>query len=332
MTEPVVIGLLVLGASCTAEPEPRAQAAPSRVDTCAPAPASPESRPDAARPDGEEPMERWYFLYSCDLPYGSVDVTVFPAGESVARLNVNLGQRQEIGEYRLTLPPERIEPLRAAIRNSRYTEFPEPEPALPGTPFVFMAEGTEGSDPDTSRSFPLANLPESLRPVMAVMGEVIEEIRTGPYRVISGEAAFAQPELRTGDDIVIDIVLRNTGAQPVEIVNPAGALTDEEIGLLLRIARNRPDDQLRDGDVAAVEFARDSVRVAPRPGGEFEQAGSTIVLNAGEELRLRAVKTVLLTAGSYKAVLTFQNESENIDPEQGAPGSLTLTLGTVTIR
>jgi hypothetical protein len=330
--EPAIIGMLMLGASCTSGPPLRTASAAPRGDACVPAPDTSSLRPDPVRPRGEEPMERWYFLYSCDLPFGSVVVTVFPAGESSVRLTVNLGAREEIGEYRRALPPEQVEPLRAALRDSRWSELPEPQPAMPGTPFVFMAEGMEGAPPGTRKSFPLADLPEQVLPVMKAMGPVIDAIREGAHRVLAGSAGFAQPEYGVGDDVVLDIALRNAGAMPVEIVNPAGALADEEVGLLLRIARDRPDEELRDDDVAAVEFARDSVRLAPRPGVEFEQPSTTVVLGTGEELRLRATKKVLLPAGRYKAVLTFANQREGIAAQQGAPGSLTLDLGTVTIR
>lgn len=335
---PIAVGILVIGVSCSGAPAPAPPVAaappepPQSGDACVSAPTVTYPGTDSVQMRGEEPMERWYFLYSCDLPFGSVVVTVFPDGESSARLSVNLGERQEIGEYRRALTAADVEPLRAALRESGYADLPEAAPAPPGTPFVFLAEGSEGSPPVRHRSFPLNELPEPIMPVMNAMRPVIDAIREGPYRVVAGNASFVQPEYASGDDLVIDITLRNNGTTPVEIVNPAGALTNEDVGLLLRIARDKPDAELTDDDVAAVEFARDSVRLAPRPGVEFEQPGATIVLGTGEELRLRATKRLMLTAGRYKAVVTFQNRSDRIDQEAGAPGSLTLELGTVTIR
>lgn len=274
--------------------------------------------------------QEWYMVYALDIPFGFLSLTVFPPEESRLQVTANLGSRQEIGDYRHRLPAERVTAVREALRAADYQSLPAPAPAEPGTPFVVIGEGVEGSLPE-DRSFPLGALPVALDPVMRLMGEVVEEMREHPYRVVEGAAAPESAELVQGEPVAFVITLRNIGTVRLEASNPAGATEGGEVGLRLRIARDVPADALEDADVHELELAPADVRQLPPTGEAARKPAVTQVLAPGEELRLRVQKSLLLPPGAYRAAVTYVSDPGEVESDQFVAGTLTMDLGTFTV-
>jgi hypothetical protein len=274
----------------------------------------------------------WYLVFVCDIPRGSVTATIFPPEESIVRVTANLGSKQEVGEYRHKLPSERGEALRAALRRSDYASLPQPGPATPGSLRVFIGEGVPGALPTTQGRFPSHDIPPALLPFMQAVGAAIEEIREHPYRVLAAQATFEQPEVTPDADVVILLTLRARGKVPAELFNPAGALEDDRVGLILRIAADKPSDQLQDDDVAQFELGRADVVPIPRPGARWEEPATKIELRPEDEMRVRLTKKLRLRPGRYNVVIIFTSVLRDIDPERGVEGTLTINPGTLTVR
>ena len=274
-------------------------------------------------PDGN-----WYIIFNRDIPLGAVAVTVTPAEASRLTLSANLGAKQEIGHYRQELPAKRLAEIRSTVRASNYKALPEPAPAPPSMPFVFLGEGSVGAPPaqNDSRSFPADPLPSALEPVVTLMRGVVDEIREHPWRVVSGEAVTTQPQMAANEGLTLIVRIKNIGTAPLLLANPAGALTDATVGLSLRIARDKPDDELQDDDVAQLEFARGAVRQVPPPGEQLEKPGLTLELEPGEELRLQLMRNVVLRPGRYRAVLTYHSQIDDADPERSVEGALLMAV------
>jgi len=275
-------------------------------------------------------MEPWYGVYNHDLGAGFVALTLFPKGDSTVMLTCNLGEKQEIGHYQHKVSLEVAQNTRNILQQAGYKTLPPPPPLPPETASITIGEGVEGSMPE-NHVFPLGTLPQVLTPVMDEMSRRIEEIRLHPLRVLQGSAAWEAAQFESGGDISFVITFRNIGTMPIEITNPGGASEDDQVRLFLAVAKDKPDDQISEEDVADVEPGTANVSAVPKPGEKLGPQGPTVVIGAGDELLIRVRKSVYLAPGRYKGVVTFHSVAGNIDVDRAVDGALAMDIGTFQI-
>jgi hypothetical protein len=312
----------LLGAcSGTGENAPRAAATDeARRATAAPAPA-PTERSDA--------MD-WYVSYTLDLPEGQVLVLVYPGGESAVTTTGLLGEMVEIGHYRTRLGPDRCQAVRDILRTSGYDQLPPPEPQLPDTGFMSVGEGVAGQAP-TMRGFPLHDVPAALRPVMAELELVIEEIRAHPHHVIGGVGRWTPAEVQAGQVIAFELELTNRGPAPAELLNPAWPAGYEQAPMILSVGRDLPPDQFNEErDLDQVQLSPQDLSVRRADGSKLA-AAETLTFGPGESLYLSAAKKVYLAPGRFRGTVTLRAAGGKIDEAQLVKGVLHVKLGPLVV-
>ena len=235
-----------------------------------------------------ETANTWIIDYNRDLASGMLVLRLEPH-RGIVVLNQNHGGKQEMGFYRQLLDSETTEHVRRVIQQSGYHDLP-PAPSMPpGTSFVKVSERNAGEE-RKCRSFPLADLPESLFAVNAAIDQLVEKICQTPKRVLAGTATWEAPEFESGKSVSCILTLRNIGTESLEVANPAGAIDDSQLGLAWAIARNKPDDEMAPDDVAQVPLTTRNVQPYVEPGDQPSDPADTVVLAAGAEYEIRITR------------------------------------------
>jgi hypothetical protein len=247
---------------------------------------------------------------------GSVDVTGNPEGT------------QEIGYYEQALPRESFDRVLALIDQVGLETLPVSPTLPPDTPVTSVGKGWNAGRPPVVRGYALWEVPKALQPVMDAFRTQTTALLKHPVRVIHGEGAPVKSQFALDDTTAFTITLKNVGTEPLKLDNPFHKRMEEALTLHLQVRKDKPPNQLREGDVVWIECKLDHVRpVDPKAA---PPAGRQLTLAAGAELRFVIRKKLLLSPGRYVAELDYRTSRLKEDIASMS-GRLNMRLGSFEV-
>ncbi|AGC49029.1 hypothetical protein MYSTI_07757 [Myxococcus stipitatus DSM 14675] len=246
-------------------------------------------------------MSKGYLVLFLDLPNGSLGAAFPPAGKGSVDLSNNFLGRQEIGYYEAELLPGAYARLKQLHGDLDFNALPVATELPPDTKTVSVGESPDGEDIDM-RTFPLHSVPDALEPLLNEMREASEHMLTKPLRVLRGEGAPTSPRFPLEKSVSFAVTLRNVGSQAIEMENPFIPHAPGRANLRLLVSKDKPSEQLREGDVLWMELGLENVHP---PEGKKPPEGRRVTLTPGAELRFVVRKKLLSAPGTYRAVLTY---------------------------
>jgi hypothetical protein len=266
----------------------------------------------------------WSVQYDHDLASargGFESITIWEQGIATSRLTVSIAPRQEIGFFRMMIPADEVERIRALVRASDYVNHRHRGGMRPDTPTTRLLEGN-----DVCTFIPGTPIPPAVRKVFDALEEIGKEVRNHPYKALRGEAKW-EPLLKRGEHVEIEVLLSNKGSEYITPYNPLGS--SGRTGLYLTVTKDRPKAELDwEKDVTEIKItSRDLLTADGKlPKGQPER----MTLASGAELRCLVRRKLLLPAGHYVGELIFTAGS---DPRSGrvVGGILRMDLGRMRV-
>jgi len=246
-------------------------------------------------------MSKGYLMLLLDLANGSLGAAFPPAGKGSLDLSGNFLGRQEIGYYEAELPPGVYARLKQLYGGIDFDALPATLELPPDTKTVSVGESPDGDDIDT-RGFALNSIPSALEPLLNEMRKAAEHMLAHPLRVLRGEGAPTQRQFDMERPVSFEVTLRNVGTQAIETRNPFAPHAPERTNLRLIVAKDKPPEQLREGESLWMELGAENVHLLDGRGPPRDRY---LTLAPGAELRFMVRKKLLSSPGAYRAALTY---------------------------
>lgn len=267
-------------------------------------------------------MSKGYLVLFMDLAKGSLGAAFPPVGKGSVDLSGNFLGRQEMGYYEAELPPGTYARLKQLYDGIDFGALPVAAGLPPDTKTVSVGVSPDGEDIDT-RGFALHSVPSALEPLLDEMRKAAEHMLAHPLRVLRGEGAPTQRQFAMERPVSFEVSLRNVGTQSIETENPFAPHDPERTCLQLIVAKDRPPEQLSEGESLWMELGVENVHPLE---GKKPPEGRRITLEPGAELRFIVRKKILSAPGAYRAALTYFTSRGKRGVET-TEGHLTLDVG-----
>lgn len=278
-------------------------------------------------------MGSWFITYKRPMaPPGAISVIVTAGHGCVLTvtgpmMGVDLPDRSEIGTYRGALSAEETRSLKdlaaAAVTEAAASRG---EASARGTRFLAFGLGETGKELETLVSFPMSKpFPPAIKRFDDAMIAAARKLLAHPHAVLKGAVSCREPVIAPKQELALTLALRNGGAAPIRIHNPAAADDDAGVGVTVLLEKDLPPEKLEDGDLVTVDLKRAEVSQLSAPGGDGAGTPRPVVrLAPGEELVLsvKVRRHLYLSAGSYRAAVFFSGGAEGIPEDEAVEGRL----------
>ncbi|ATB41054.1 hypothetical protein CYFUS_006516 [Cystobacter fuscus] len=272
-------------------------------------------------------MEPSYVYWINPTPQGPVVTALFPDKGSVD-VSGNHDGRQEIGYYEHVLPRKVFDHVLALLDQAGLENLPVSPTLPPDTPVTSVGKSWAQRQPPMVRGYALWQVPKALQPTMDEFRLQTTELLKHPVRAIQGEGVPVKSQFLLEDTPAFTITLKNVGTEPLKLDNPFHKRMEEALTLHLRVRKDKPPDQLREGDTVWIECKLDHVRLADPKA--VTPAGRQLTLAAGAELRFFIRKKLMLAPGRYIAELDYRT-SRFKDDVSSLSGRLNMRLGSFEV-
>jgi len=241
---------------------------------------------------------------------------------SNVRVTYSYDGRQEIGLWRATVDPKRIEEVQLALRSSNYQDLAPSDPVPPETKFVSFEEELTGDKERVMWGFPLHSVPPSIVSVVQKFDALLELVRAHPVRVLRGSAKWSQPEFRTDEELVAELQLTAVGTAELEAGNPFVAGPQGPKGGLRLVLKG-------------ISPKTEELHVDLEPANVISQKPvmkeSVFRLSPGQSWSLRLGKRVHAVPGRYRGLLAYQSAHKFTFDGPGINGEIPIDLGEIAI-
>ncbi|HYO67006.1 MAG TPA: hypothetical protein VEU33_13080 [Archangium sp.] len=271
-------------------------------------------------------MEPEYVYWLNPTPHGPVVTALFPNKGSVD-VSGNHDGRQEIGYYEHTLPRAAFDRVLTLIDQAGLENLPVSPPLPPDTPVTSVGMFWV-QRPPLVRGYALWQAPQALQPTMDEFRLQTTELLKHPVRAIHGEGAPVKNQFTLDDTAAFTITLKNIGTEPLKLDNPFHKRMEEALTLHLQVRKDKPPEQLLEGDAVWIECKLDHVRMADPKA--TPPTGRQLTLTAGGELRFVIRKKLMLAPGRYVAELDYRTSRFKEDVASMS-GRLNMRLGSFEV-
>jgi hypothetical protein len=233
---------------------------------------------------------------------------------------------QEIGAWRSVVPHATFDELVARLHASGYEGLATDATLDPETKVVTVGERLEGEKLPIIYAFEA--VPPALAPAIALLEELDAQVRAHPIRVLRGSAAWANAEVSSGDEAIVEVTLANIGAQPFEMSNPLHDFGDPRHdtggwnGLRLAFSKESGGGGEKQYDLTAAD-----VRAPPNA-----VRSETCLMQPGQSLRFEARKKTDLGAGKYRVRVEYSSMVNRDTDPNFVDGVLWLEPGPLSIK
>lgn len=286
-------------------------------------------------------MIPWYITYTRQLPPPSeINILLVPGEESELiltgePLGTRIPRRAEIGTYMKKLDDKSLEKAKELLIQAKAGESPEEVVLVPGTPLLAFGLGVNEEEIGELASYPLTeHLPSVVEKFDNNMQEIASAMLSYPYRTLRGSGGWDKSEFSAGEGLKFSLTLGNSGKVPLKFSNPAGADSDESVGLTLFVESESSVDDLDDDNSVFVEIKKSEVvQIDPQSGKTINSAKKIADLSLNEKMLLQVTidRMTYLSAGKYKGHVFLSSDGNDMDGEEVISGVLRTELGSFSV-
>jgi hypothetical protein len=202
-----------------------------------------------------------------------------------------------------------------------------------GTPMLAFGMGDIGQ-PSTVTGYALsAELPPIARRVNERILVIAAELVRHPLRTLAGQVRWQKAEIAMREAPQLVVTLRNTGRQPVQVPNPAGAAEDAATGLHVSMFAEGGETGARDSGSFTAR-RREITQLSPASADPGDEPRPVVGLNPGDELVLLITtrRHCYFSPGRYRAGVLLGTDAMDFPDEESVRGQIQAETGPLLVK